>query len=118
VIQNDQREGLYMDGKKLNGLSWKMINGTKYVWTVITFFDPSIVTVYHTSSAVRFGLYVFGWSLDTFIGSYAYAGGCALKGKICKSVSEKIKKKPGTSGKRFVLMHDEKYNNTRKRAIM
>ena len=93
VIQNDQREGLYMDGKKLNGLSWKMINGTKYVWTVITFFDPSIVTVYHTSSAVRFGLYVFGWSLDTFIGSYAYAAGYALKGKICKSVSEKIKKK-------------------------
>jgi hypothetical protein len=75
MIENDKVQGLHMNGIKLNGLHWKQINGTKYVWTVVSFSDPKTVTVYHTSSAVRFGLLVFGWNSYA---SYAYSGGYAL----------------------------------------
>jgi hypothetical protein len=75
MIENDKVQGLHMNGIKLNGLHWKQINGTKYVWAVVSFSDPSTVTVYHTSSAVRFGLLVFGWNSYA---SYAYSGGYAL----------------------------------------
>jgi hypothetical protein len=75
MIENDKSQGLYMNGIKLNGLRWNQINGTKYVWAVVSISDPSTVTVYHTSSATRFGLLVFGWNSYA---SYAYCGGCAL----------------------------------------
>ena len=76
VIQNQHIDGLYMSGIKLNGLQWKKINGTEYVWTVVSFSDPSTVTVYHTSTAVKFCLLVFGWNNDV---SYAYSGGFGLR---------------------------------------
>ena len=76
VIQNQHIEGLYMSGIKLNGLQWKIINGTQYVWTVVSFSDPNTVAVYHTSAAVKFGLFVFGWNNDV---SYAYPGGFGLR---------------------------------------
>jgi hypothetical protein len=75
MIENDKVQGLYMNGIKLNGLRWEAINGTKYVWTVVSFSDPSTVTVYHTSSSVRFGVLVFGWTSGA---SYAYTGGYML----------------------------------------
>ena len=75
-IQKEYVNGLYMDGVKLNGLRWEKINGTKYVWTVISLSDPSTVTVYHASSSVKFGLLVFGWNSYE---SYAYAGGYNLR---------------------------------------
>ena len=76
VIQNQHIDGLYMSGIKLNGLQWKKINGTEYVWTIVSFSDPNTVTVYHTSTAVKFGLFVFGWNNDV---SYAYSGGFGLR---------------------------------------
>ncbi len=88
VIQNQHIEGLHMDGFKLNGLQWQKINGTQYIWTVVSFSDPSTVTVYHTSSAVKFGLRVFGWNSDA---SYAYPGGFTFKnvfhGKLAEYVN-------------------------------
>ncbi|CAB4008622.1 Hypothetical predicted protein [Paramuricea clavata] len=75
VIQNEDIEGLYMNGLKLNGLRWERINETKYVWTVVSLSDPNTVAVYHTSSAVKFGLVVFGWNNGA---SYAYSGGFGL----------------------------------------
>ncbi len=65
-----------MSGIKLNDLQWKKINGTQYVWTVVSFSDPSTVTVYHSSTAVKFGLLVFGW--NNYV-SYAYSGGFSLR---------------------------------------
>ena len=76
VIEHKHVKGLYMNGIRLNDLEWKNINRTKYVWTVVRFSDPSTVSVYHTSSAVKFGIFVYGWSNDA---SYAYPGGFALK---------------------------------------
>ena len=76
VIQNEDIEGLYMNGLKLNGLRWERINGTNYVWTVVSLSDPNTVTVYHTSSSVKFGLFVFGWNDGA--SSYAYSGGFGL----------------------------------------
>ena len=76
VIQNQHIDGLYMSGIKLNGLQWKKINGTQYVWTVVSFSDPSTMTVYHTSTAVKFGLLVFSWNNDV---SYSYSGGFGLR---------------------------------------
>ncbi|CAB4034402.1 Hypothetical predicted protein, partial [Paramuricea clavata] len=76
VIENKHVEGLYMDGLKLNRLEWKSINGTNYVWTIVSSSDPDAVTVYHTSSAVKFGLVVFGWNGAS---SYAYAGGFGFR---------------------------------------
>jgi hypothetical protein len=76
VIQYQHLKGLYLNGIKLMDVNWKMVNGTEYVWTVVSFSDPSTVTVYHTSSAVKFGLFVFGWSDGA---SYAYPGGFALQ---------------------------------------
>ena len=78
VIQNKYVDGLYLSGVKLSGLRWEKINGTKYVWTVISLSDPSTVTVYHSSSSVKFGLLVFGWNNAA---SYAYAGGFDLNNK-------------------------------------
>ena len=75
VIQNEDIEGLYMNGLKMNGLGWERINGTNYVWTVVSLSDPNTVTVYHTSSSVKFGLFVFGWNDGA---SYAYSGGFGL----------------------------------------
>jgi hypothetical protein len=72
VIENKHIEGLYMDGLKLNRLEWKRINGTNYVWTIVSLSDPDAVTVYHTSSAVKFGLVVFGWNGAS---SYSYPAG-------------------------------------------
>ncbi len=76
VIQNQHIEGLYISGIKLNDLHWKKINGTQYVWTVVSFSDPNTVTVYHSSTAVKFGLLVFGW--NNYV-SYAYSGGFSLR---------------------------------------
>ena len=76
VIQKQHIDGLYISGIKLNGLQWKKINGTQYVWTVVSFSDPNTVTVYHTSTAVKFCLLVFGWNNDV---SYAYSGGFGLR---------------------------------------
>ncbi len=75
VIQNEYNEGLYINEAKISGGQWKKINGTKYVWRVFSFSDQNIVSVYHSSSAVKFGLLVFGWSNGV---SYAYPGGFAL----------------------------------------
>jgi hypothetical protein len=72
VIENKHIEGLYMDGLKLHRLEWKRINGTNYVWTIVSSSDPDAVTVYHTSSAVKFGLVVFGWNGAS---SYSYPAG-------------------------------------------
>ncbi len=76
VIQNQHIQGLYMSGIKLNDLQWKKINGTQYVWTIVSFSDPNTVTVYHSSTAVKFGLLVFGW--NNYV-SYAYSGGFSLR---------------------------------------
>ena len=75
VIQNEYSEGLYINEIKISGGEWKKINGTKYVWRVFSFSDQNSVTVYHSSSAVKFGLLVFGWNNGV---SYAYPGGFAL----------------------------------------
>ena len=83
TIDSKHIEGLYMNGLKLNSLRWKGINGTNYVTTVVSLSDPNVVSVYHNSSAVKFGLLVFGWNNAI---SYAYFGGFVLednfKGKI------------------------------------
>ena len=76
TIDNKHIEGLYMNGLPLNSLRWKNINGSNYVWTVVSLSDPNTVTVYHNLSAVEFGLLVFGWNNDA---SYAYSGGFALE---------------------------------------
>ncbi|XP_028409545.1 uncharacterized protein LOC114532167 [Dendronephthya gigantea] len=72
IIEKENMDGLYRDGLKLDGLRWKSISGTKYVWTIIDVFNVSTVTVYHTSSLVKFGLLVYGWNNGA---SYAYPGG-------------------------------------------
>ena len=77
MIENDKTQGLYANGINFNSLDWKRVIGTKYVWTFVSFSGPSIVTVYHNSSAVKFGLLVFGW--DSGGASYAYPGGYALR---------------------------------------
>ena len=86
TIDNKHIEGLYMDGLKLNSLRWKSINGSNYVWTVVSLSDPNTVTVYHNSSDVKFGLLLFGWNPHA---SYAYPAGLALgnslNGRICLS---------------------------------
>ena len=76
TIDNKHIEGLYMNGLKLNSLRWKSINGSNYVWVVVSLPDPNVVTVYHNSSEVKFGLLVFGWNSAA---SYAYPGGFALE---------------------------------------
>ena len=76
VIKDQYVEGLYMNGLELNGLRWKKVNGTEYVWTVVSLSDPNTVAVYHSSSAVKFGILVFGWNGGA---SYAYPGGLWLK---------------------------------------
>ena len=76
TIENKHIEGLYMNGLKLNSLRWKSINGSNYVWVVVSLPDPNVVTVYHNSSEVKFGLLVFGWNSAA---SYAYSGGFALE---------------------------------------
>ena len=75
VIQNEYSEGLYLNEIQITGAEWKKINGTNYVWRVVSFSNQNSVTVYHTSSAVKFGLLVFGWNNGV---SYAYPGGLAL----------------------------------------
>ena len=75
TIENEHIEGLYMNGLKLNDLRWKSINGSNYVWTVVSLSDPNTVTVYHNSSAVKFGLLVLGQNNRAW---YAYPGGFAL----------------------------------------
>ena len=75
VIRKDYRDGLYINDLKIIGEDWKEINGTKYVWRVFSFSGHSTVTVYHTSSTVKFGLVVFGWNNGL---SYAYCGGFAF----------------------------------------
>ena len=76
TIDNKHIEGLYMNGLKLNSLRWKSINGTNYVWTVVSLSDPNTVTVYHNFSAVKFGLLVYGWNNEV---AYAYSGGFSFK---------------------------------------
>ena len=76
VIEKENINGLYGDGLKLSKLRWKGINGTKYVWTVIDLPHLSKVTVYHISSSVKFGLFVFGWNDQS---SYGYPGGFSLR---------------------------------------
>ena len=76
TIDNKHIEGLYMNGLKLNNLWWRNINGSNYVWTVVSLSDPNAVTVYHNSSAVKFGLVVFGQKNNR--AWYAYPGGFAL----------------------------------------
>ncbi|XP_028410733.1 IgGFc-binding protein-like [Dendronephthya gigantea] len=78
LIQHKNIDGLYMNRTKLNNSRWERINGTNYVWTVISLWDQSTVTVYHASSSVKFGLLVFGWNKYH---SYAYAGGFNLYDK-------------------------------------
>ena len=75
TIENEHIEGLYMNGLKLSDLRWKSINGSNYVWTVVSLSDPNTVTVYHNSSAVKFGLLVLGQNYRAW---YAYPGGFAL----------------------------------------
>ena len=75
TIENEHIEGLYMNGLKLNNLRWKIINGSNYVWSVVSLSDPNTVTVYHNSSAVKFGLLVFVQNNRAW---YAYPGGFAL----------------------------------------
>ena len=75
TIDNKHIDGLYMNGLPLNSLRWKSINGSNYVWTVASLSDPSTVTIYHNSSAVKFGVVVFGRNNDA---SYAYPGGFAF----------------------------------------
>ena len=77
VIENEHIQGLYANGINFNNLDWKRVIGTKYVWTFVSFSGPSIVTVYHNSSVVKFGLLVFGWNAGG--ASYAYPGGYALR---------------------------------------
>ena len=72
MIESEYKNGLYVDGIQINGERWKKINGTKYVWKVLHFADHDSVTIYHSSSAVKFGLLVFGW--DNYI-SYGYPAG-------------------------------------------
>ena len=75
TIDNKHIEGLYMNGLKLNSLRWKSINGSNYAWVVVSLSDPNTVTVYHNSSAVKFGLLVLGQNNRAW---YAYPGGFAL----------------------------------------
>ena len=76
TIDNNHTDGLYMNGLSLNSLRWKSINGSNYVWTVVSLSDPNSVTVYHNSSAVKFGLLVLCWKSGSW---YAYPGGFALR---------------------------------------
>ena len=75
TIDNRHIDGLYMNGLPLNSLRWKGVNGSNYTWTVVSLSDPSTVTIYHNSSAVKFGVVVFGW--NDYV-SYAYPGGFAF----------------------------------------
>ena len=75
TVENEHIDGLYLNGLRLNSLRWKSINGTNYVWTVVSLSDPTAVKIYHNSSAVKFGVLVFGW--DNYA-SYAYPGGFAF----------------------------------------
>ncbi|XP_028417345.1 uncharacterized protein LOC114541737 [Dendronephthya gigantea] len=114
IIQNEDVDGLYMNGVKLNGLRWERINGTKYVWTVISLSDPSTVTVYHASSSVKFGLLVFGW--DNYA-SYAYAGGLDLANRSnnvialspVPSYQSRIKGVLNNYGKHFIIGFTAQY---------
>ena len=76
TIDSKHIDGLYMNGLKLNSLRWKSVNGSNYVWTVVSLPDPNTVTVYHNSSDVKFGLLVLSWNS---VMSYAYPGGFALE---------------------------------------
>ena len=82
MVENEHHNELYVDGVRISSEGWKDINGTKYVWKVLNFAGHDSVTIYHSSSAVRFGLLVFGWNIHM---SYAYPGGLAfsniVKGK-------------------------------------
>ena len=75
TIDNKHIDGLYMNGLALKSLRWKSINGTNYVWSVVSLSDPSTVTVYHNSFAVKFGLLVLCWKSGSW---YAYPGGFAF----------------------------------------
>ena len=76
TIKKEYTNGLYLDEVKMANLTWKKINGTRYVWTVINLPETRIATIYHLSPKVTFGLLVFGWN---GVVSYVYPGGFGLK---------------------------------------
>ena len=84
MIRGIYKEGLYLNGTKLNGVQWKTIRGTQYVWTIVSIANSNTVTIFHSSSAVKFGLLVYGWNSGV---SYAYPGGFSLSNirKYCFS---------------------------------
>ena len=86
MIENERKSGLYVDGININSEGWKEVSGTKYVWKVLNFADHDGVTIYHSSSSVKFGLLAFGW--NNYV-SYAYPGGLAFS-NILKSKDYKI----------------------------
>ena len=78
MVEDEYSNGLYVDGTKITSEGWKKINATKYVWKVLSFAGHESVTIYHSSSAVKLGLLVFGW--NNYV-SYGYPGGLALSNK-------------------------------------
>ncbi|XP_028409428.1 uncharacterized protein LOC114532035 [Dendronephthya gigantea] len=89
MIQGIYKEGLYMNGIKLNGVQWKTIEGTQYVWTVVNTAGSNTVTIFHSSSAVKFGLLVYGFNSAV---SYAYPGGFALSNIGQKQANQRAPK--------------------------
>ncbi|XP_028410736.1 uncharacterized protein LOC114533422 [Dendronephthya gigantea] len=87
-IEKEDINGLFFNGVKLNHCRWDKINGTNYVWTVISLSGPNTVKVYHSSEAVKFGLLAFGWNSEEYSAgrSYAFSGGFALNNKSAGKV--------------------------------
>ena len=86
TIKKEYTNGLYLDGVKMANLTWKKINGTRYVWTVMNIPETKIATISHLSPEVTFGLLVYGWN---GVVSYAYPGGMSLKNSIFGKFSHK-----------------------------